>query len=123
MAEEYPIVYIDHSFFIHSSFDGHRGSFHSLAIVDIAAITKQVFKENAELPLDQKRSDSDAAQAFQATTLTLPAPWLMDVWVVSVFGFWDWPAGHLGKCHCVVTPFTSLQVELLGPTVHFIFRF
>ena len=38
MAEEYSIVYIDHSFFIHSSFDGHRGSFHSLAIVDIAAI-------------------------------------------------------------------------------------
>ena len=38
MAEEYSIVYIDHIFFIHSSFDGHRGSFHSLAIVDIAAI-------------------------------------------------------------------------------------
>ena len=26
MAEEYSIVYIDHIFFIHSSFDGHRGS-------------------------------------------------------------------------------------------------
>ena len=38
MAEEYSIVYIDHIFFIHSSFDGHRGSFHSLAIVDIAAV-------------------------------------------------------------------------------------
>ena len=37
MAEEYSIEYIDH-IFIHSSFDGHRGSFHSLAIVDIAAI-------------------------------------------------------------------------------------
>ena len=37
MAEEYSIVYINHIFFIHSSFDGHRGSFHSLAIVDIAA--------------------------------------------------------------------------------------
>ena len=37
MAEEYSSVYIDHSFFIHSSFDGHRGSFNSLAIVDIAA--------------------------------------------------------------------------------------
>ena len=31
-------VYIDHIFFIHSSFDAHWGSFHSLAIVDIAAI-------------------------------------------------------------------------------------
>ena len=38
MAEEYSIVYIDHIFFIHSYFDEHRGSFHSLAIVDIAAI-------------------------------------------------------------------------------------
>ena len=37
MAEEYSIVYINHIFFIHSSFDGHQGSFHSLAIVDIAA--------------------------------------------------------------------------------------
>ena len=32
-----------HIFFIHSSFDGHRGSFHSLAIVDILAkILKQL---------------------------------------------------------------------------------
>ena len=38
MAEEYSIVYIDHIFFIHSSVDGPQGSFHSLAIVDIAAI-------------------------------------------------------------------------------------
>ena len=38
MAEEYSIVYVDHSFFVHSSFYGHRGSFRSLAIVDVAAI-------------------------------------------------------------------------------------
>ena len=38
MAEEYSTVCIDHTFFIHSSFDGHPGSFHSLAIEDIAAI-------------------------------------------------------------------------------------
>ena len=38
MAEEYSIVYKNHSFFIHSSFEGHWGSFHSVAIVDIAAI-------------------------------------------------------------------------------------
>ena len=46
MAEEYSIGYIDHIFFIHSSFDGRRGSFHSLAIVDIAArnIGVQVFQ-------------------------------------------------------------------------------
>ena len=46
MAEEYSIVYINHVFFIHSSFAGHWGSFHSLAIVDIAArnIGVQVFQ-------------------------------------------------------------------------------
>ena len=32
------IVYIGHIFFIHASVDGHQGSFHSLAIVDIAAM-------------------------------------------------------------------------------------
>ena len=37
MAEEYSSVYIDHSFFIHLSFDGHWGSIHSFAIVDIPA--------------------------------------------------------------------------------------
>ena len=31
-------VYMHHIFFIYSSVDGHLGSFHSLAIVDIAAI-------------------------------------------------------------------------------------
>ena len=35
MAEEYSIVYINHIFFIHSSFNGHHGSIHSVAIVDI----------------------------------------------------------------------------------------
>ena len=38
MAEDYSIVYIDNIFFIHSSFDGNRGFFRSLAIVAIAAI-------------------------------------------------------------------------------------
>ena len=42
MAEEYSIVYINHIFFIHSSFVGHRGSFHSLAIVDMTAINIRV---------------------------------------------------------------------------------
>ena len=37
MAEYYSIIYIDHIFFIHSSFDGHRGFFHNLTIVVIAA--------------------------------------------------------------------------------------
>ena len=31
-------IYINHNFFIHSSVDGHLGSFHNLAIVESAAI-------------------------------------------------------------------------------------
>ena len=32
-------MYIDHIFFIHSSFDGHLGFFHFLAVVNSAAVT------------------------------------------------------------------------------------
>ena len=39
MAEEYPIVYMDHVFFIPSSPDGHSGSFHVLAIVNSAIVS------------------------------------------------------------------------------------
>ena len=34
----YMYIHIYHIFFIHSSVEGHHGSFHSLAIVDIAAM-------------------------------------------------------------------------------------
>ena len=39
MAEQYSIVYMYHSFFIHSSVDGHLGCFHVLAIVNRAQWT------------------------------------------------------------------------------------
>ena len=38
IAEWYSSVYLYHIFFIHSSVDGHLGSFHDLAIVDSTSI-------------------------------------------------------------------------------------
>ena len=38
MAELYSIVYMYHSFLIHSSADGHLGCFHVLAIINSTAI-------------------------------------------------------------------------------------
>ena len=39
MVESYSIVYMYHIFFIHSSFDGHLGCFHVLAILNTAALS------------------------------------------------------------------------------------
>ena len=38
MEAKYSKVYMEHIFLIHSSIEGHLGSFHSLATVAIAAI-------------------------------------------------------------------------------------
>ena len=42
MTEQYSIVYMYHTFFIHPSVNGHLGCFHSLAIVNSASVNTVV---------------------------------------------------------------------------------
>ena len=49
MAEWYSIVYIYHSFIIHSSADGHLGCFHVLAIINSAVMNLGVHMSLSDL--------------------------------------------------------------------------
>ena len=42
MAEQYSLVYMYHSFFIHSSVDGHLRHFHVLAVVNSVAVSNRI---------------------------------------------------------------------------------
>ena len=42
MAEKYSVMYTYHSFFIHSSVDGHLGCFHVLVIVNCAEMKNRI---------------------------------------------------------------------------------
>ena len=64
MAEWYSIVYMYHSFFIHSSVDAHLGCFHVLAIVSSAAMNNGIHVSFAILVSSGYMSRSGIAGSY-----------------------------------------------------------
>ena len=64
MAEQYSIVYMYHSFLIHSSADGHLGCFHVLAIINSASMNTWVHVSLSDLVSSVCMSRSGIAGSY-----------------------------------------------------------
>ena len=64
MVEEYSMVYMYHSFLIHSSADGHLGCFHVLAMINSAAMNIGVHVSLSDLVSSVCMSRSGIAGSY-----------------------------------------------------------
>ena len=86
MAECYSIVYMYHSFFIHSSVDGHLGCFHILAIVNSAAINSGIHVSFSLLVFSRYMPRSGTAGSYGSSTPSfLRNPILSSIVAVPVY--------------------------------------
>ena len=66
VAEKYSIVKMHHSFFIHSSVDGHLGCFHVLAIVNSAAVNTEIHESFSVMVFSGYMSRSAVVQLYSS---------------------------------------------------------
>ena len=69
MAEKYSMVYMYHSFLIHSSADGHLGCFHVLEIINSAAMNIGVHVSLSDLVSSVCMPKSGIAGSYGSSAL------------------------------------------------------